>query len=57
MPALRHPAVAAARAHWLAQLAVLRGLPGADQTLLEEVRGWVEHGVKSVFPRGPPPLQ
>ena len=57
LPALRHPAVAAARAHWLAQLAVLRGLPGADQTLLEEVRGWVEHGVKSVFPRGPPPLQ
>ena len=57
LPALQHPAVSAARDQWLAQLALLRHLPGVDQTLLEEVRGWVENGVKSVFPRGPPPKQ
>ena len=57
LPALRYPAVGAAKPRWLAQLSKLRGLPGVDVGLLREVQEWVEHGVKSVFPRGAPLIQ
>ena len=40
---------------WLAQIARLRALPGADQVLLEEVRTAVVDGVKLEFPDGAPP--
>jgi hypothetical protein len=49
--------VAAASGQWLSQLDKLRALPGADLALLDEVHQWVVHGVKSVFPHGPPSVR
>ena len=54
LPALQQPTVASSKSQWLDQLSKLRSLPGVDRVLLDEVQGWVEHGVKTVFPRGPP---
>ena len=51
------PNVTAAQKEWLGQLRRLRALPGVDHALLDEVEEWVWHGVKSVFPRGPPPVR
>jgi hypothetical protein len=55
LPFLAVPDVVTARNRWLAQIAELRALPGADQVLLEEVRAAVVDGVKLEFPHGAPP--
>ena len=54
LPARACPAVAATSGRWVEQLEKIRALPGADMALLEEVEGWVVHGVKSKFLGGTP---
>ena len=48
------PDVKGAKAQWITQLDHLARADGADSSLLEEVRGWILHGVKSVFKGAPP---
>lgn len=55
LPVLPIPDVEGSRAAWIAQLDKLVSRPGADLTLIAEVREWVEHGVRARFPNGPPP--
>ena len=54
MPA---PQVHITRARWVREIDKLMAVEGADLPLLRTVRTWIEEGVKSVFPNGPPPRE
>ena len=54
LPFRKGPDVEGSRARWLAQIARLRTLPGANQSELDEVQTAIENGARQEFAAGPP---